>query len=43
MVDMSFSKTGDPRKAALKRLTMMANDPNHAGTSQTQSVVVISS
>jgi hypothetical protein len=42
MVDMSFSKTGDPRKAALKRLTMMANDPNHAGTSQTQSVVVIS-
>jgi hypothetical protein len=41
-VDMSFSAKGDPRKAALKRLTMMASDPNHAGTSQTQSVVVIS-
>lgn len=42
MIDMSFSAKGDPRKAALKRLQMMASDPNHAGTSQTQSVVVIS-
>lgn len=42
MLDMSFSKTGDPRKAALKRLTMMASDPNQAGTSQTNSVAVIS-
>lgn len=42
MVDLSFSPKGDPRKAALKRLNVMANDPNQAGTSQTQSVVVIS-
>jgi hypothetical protein len=42
MMDMSFSAKGDPRKAALKRLTVMASNPEHKGPSQTQSVVVIS-